>query len=1596
MEANNLATHKRNRLEQLAANAGVFMNKQLPLLRKKDSFSSIAQGDKEEAEALVKRKRLESFSSKSHIFRRTPSRRNFRKHELYAAIETVIRENMSVGILECLLVQVKDAKAERKLFRYQQDNDIDITTLLRLATEKRQSGMVYLLASHADLPALTVSLQLSVVAVDLDCVKALLQNGADPNFCQSAFLENVRNGNLPFVKLLLSSEKRLVASCLDEALPIAVSTGLLELVIILLQQGANAESGTLFEMVVRSGRKEFTAAFVLARRPPSLASLDRALGIVLHEPTALTEDQRFIIDILLCAGASGENVTKALMRAVATDDQKLARMVVSYHHTVFYNPSEAITEAVRTKKFQLLNIIFDGKLDSECASAVLANLPNVSSGLRSSEKLWIVSTLVKHGASGVALHEYLVDSVQQSDVLLVNFLVDHGASVDYNDAKPLCLAVSLGSLQIFKKLLDGKPSQDSYSRCFRLLTILPANLQLEFVSKLLVAGARGEEVNKILARVFSDSMTFERNQFIELLVRHGADVNVMNGYCFQEVIKLGDITALSLLLKGKPSALSLSRAVLPATQLSDKELRLMIVDLLLSAGAHGPLVDQQLIGLMEEKPLDLVLIGVFLEKGNANVNSEGGKPLQLACRRPNLRLLNVLLQYQPSAESINAAFETAMSLKDPTARYKVCRRLLDVGVNEKTLDASLISEQQSPSSNAKLMELLLNYGADVNSNDGILIRRAVEKSDEQQLALFASRRPSQQTVVRGLELLLLPNIAKRHKMARILLNVTDSCISETLSFMLPEAVGINVQGIRFLRVLLKHGASVDYQQGLAIRKAIDNDYFDAFKLFLRHPVAPSTLEAAFQCCLAAEASRRIQYTAQILEAGYRGRRVDEGLLESVQESPCNQEMVILLLKHGASADFANSQCLVHLAISQDDSTLRLLLESLSDKAAVTDVFGKTISAGMGWLSASGLPTIKLLLQHGASGEGLNLALIAAIENTGTNPEAAQFVDLFLQFGASVNYHDGRALRAAIVKGQPSLVKRIVDANPSNMTLMIGFGSVFNSDLSEDMSLELVEILLQSALKSQTIDDLWRSDRLLQESPLFSCLKKWPCGTKVLKKLLQSGMDANETIPWTIDSEDSVEQVSLLLWALQQPKQRVSPCVIECLLVHRADPNFQSKGSWKTPVLVAAMESTPDIVLNLIKYGADVTACDKTERTPLFYASRRNQIDTMHHLIEAGATVDDGSLHEAAQSLNLDAIQLLLSHGHDPNFPSLLHDGRCALANLCLYAPSIGLTVSKTRQAIDALIAGKADLRAQNQGKSLLFHAMNNSESCIRTTTALLASGMWKLINDNCNLFTSDSYVYSPSTYISKNLQTSPREHGPQLLHILKAHGCKDVFYRLSGPQPPDMINAPPEITAEENRRQARNRRLQEQEEDHQIQLTQNMNIASQQNMLITQAHILQIQHDRELADEREINTERFAKQQVRLHADSAIEQTRLAQHSRMLALEHMETLAQLRLQTVDCHGRLQIEQERQSAQIERELLNRKLAVEMQRVKEIEAANERQYKRDVEVLTRQEKIFAERKQMLSDDGAILDGNEGAHTPTNKQTQLQLTYPGTELD
>jgi uncharacterized protein len=166
---------------------------------------------------------------------------------------------------------------------------------------------------------------------------------------------------------------------------------------------------------------------------------------------------------------------------------------------------------------------------------------------------------------------------------------------------------------------------------------------------------------------------------------------------------------------------------------------------------------------------------------------------------------------------------------------------------------------------------------------------------------------------------------------------------------------------------------------------------------------------------------------------------------------------------------------------------------------------------------------------------------------------------------------------------------------------------------------------------------------------------------MVEKLLQAGADANAAV---------AEGETVLMTAARTG----NPDVVKALLAHGASVNAKEGWKGQTALMWAAAESHPAVVKLLIEHGAEVnvrsTSWDfkdtkgtngnanvyypKGGLTPLLFAVRQGDLESVKILVEAGADVNEtdpvkiSPLVVAINNAQYDIAGFLLEKGADPN------------------------------------------------------------------------------------------------------------------------------------------------------------------------------------------------------------------------------------------------------------------------------------------------------------------------------------------------------------
>lgn len=580
------------------------------------------------------------------------------------------------------------------------------------------------------------------------------------------------------------------------------------------------------------------------------------------------------------------------------------------------------------------------------------------------------------------------------------------------------------------------------------------------------------------------------------------------------------------------------------------------------------------------------------------------------------------------------------------------------------------------------------------------------------------------------------------------------------------------------------------------------------------------------------------------------------LNQAVNEENPEQRLVEMLLEHGASPTTNKCQTIIDACRNVAVSFLPLLLDGGNNNISKSDIsraFAATFtreSFGI-WFTEAGLTTAKLLLDKGAQGDALTEALIFAMKGstTKTMDLADRFVPLLVSFGPDVNYRNGQPLQAAASKANVAWARLLLTCKPTAETISFAFQCIFDSSMSQESVLELFKLFAEYREGGVEIDVMGNVSPQGSDPILIRAISQYPRSAMIVSTLLDAGYYHDQLVQCELDENIGVEDVTVMMWAISQPQKKVGSSIIEVLIerggkvnsykilqISRkltkvlANVNVTSNRSNMSPLMLAVQHRRPDIVNMLLLEGAEVDKIDHLGRTPLAMATAIGgdvSVQIMASILAAEPCRDDGSLHNAARHLNLPAVKVLIGAGHDPDFPSTLHAGRSALAEVCLHGCGVGpATIEGERElqkVMTFLIDSNADLSIKADGKSVLLLCFDAPDP-ITTTRALLKSGMWKYINKPLNYFINETHTFSPTMYIKRILP--PSDTNEDLIGLLRSTRATDVFYANGGAQPEGAIGLPEDMAVLERARVARLERLAEATQEHAMSIARRREAAT--------------------------------------------------------------------------------------------------------------------------------------------------------------------------
>ncbi|KAI1327171.1 hypothetical protein F5Y16DRAFT_399725 [Xylariaceae sp. FL0255] len=1208
------------------------------------------------------------------------------------------------------------------------------------------------------------------------------------------------------------------------------------------------------QIAVKKGHIEISDLILTKKRPSPIA-----MAQVFPSTLNLPRPERYrIIDLFLRVGLSGPCVDSALSGVIEEQlpphrDDKLIALFLRSTLDVNFNDGQSITSAIAQRDVPLIERLLSLKPTQQTVAKAVPK----AMGLNDQRlRLQIINMLLMTGAAlegtqvSLALSEAIMTNPIDKELIKLllqrgnaDVNIDNGSLVEcaakHPDPEVLGLVIALGrpneksleqALAVTGKLQTSSMKADKMKS---ILTILNRKQSSNTVNDMLI-----EEVKILLQTPDNRNLST-----LKTLLANGADINHSKGESLGRVVAKADMQLLETLLTAPLQPDTLSWVMPHALRVQDSMDRLAFARKILDCGMLPNPANQALIHAVQKHPDDLPLINALLSRAN----TKDGMALIESIKTEKYEVTELILGKKSfSSDVLNIGFAEATKVKNKRIRSMSCNSLLKAGASGEVVSEALLTAASA--NDLDFGNMLVKNGGSAEHKNGQAIVEACKSGavDVLEMLLGGNKKISESTLQRGFQAATqVGDLKKRAEIFKLLLGLGVS--GDVVDIQLVSATRYGDEGKDLVRLLLKHGATPDFCDGEAVERAVRSAFLGNLELLLgiedvggdQKKPSSHTLVKGLDASWDLQRDTRFTVIEWIFRAGKPSpNAMHLALVRAITESEPEERLIRLLLSHGASPVVNGCQVLINATATVSPEMFgELLCDSRVRAGDASLTFAKAFqpSAVDTWLSERGLEIAKQLLIKGASGDGIGSILIVILKQHANAPQSLtnDFADLLLKHGADVNYNQGEALRLATKRGDAELLARLLCEKPNTESLTLAFAEIFDAQISEEEIYENIKIFAEYHDGQSQLDVMFAYPG--SEPVIVRAMSQFPRSTKIVGALFDVGFYHEQMLRYrVIDEVEEEETVNILMWTLLQPQKKISTGVIDVLIDRGAKVNFETAISRVTPLMLAVRTRRQDVVKSLLVAGAEVDVTDILGNSPLSLASALNPKDLsiaiMSNLLAAGgASTNDGSLHNAARELNLQAMQVLVEYGHDPDFPSPLHGGRSALGELCLHAADTNDMTLKgekaMERAIEFLLKSGSDITIQSGGKSVLLLSFESTNP-LTTAKVLLRAALWKYMNKPFNQYNDGQYTYSPTMYVQRVLPDS--DHKVELITLLRAYRGVDIYYANSGPQPSDAVGMPSHIELEEQERRSRADRLQKENEDHALAIQRNRELAAVQ------------------------------------------------------------------------------------------------------------------------------------------------------------------------
>jgi ankyrin repeat protein len=768
-----------------------------------------------------------------------------------------------------------------------------------------------------------------------------------------------------------------------------------------------------------------------------------------------------------------------------------------------------------------------------------------------------------------------------------------------------------GNLNLAQKsrtgLLSRRKSLDLAERS-KILHIAVENGQLEMV-EILLPHADALALDTALPMAIRNGNAI----ITELLVRYGASTSqTADGQdAFRQACAVGsqaDVIAVVLASEGRPPAACVSQSMVDAAKAGCVDTVVQLSQSIADGNHAEAIALKASIGLGRS---DIVLALVL-----------GNKP--------------------PQQAGLNESFGELMRHQNinPNEKLVMAEILLCAGAGGDPVAQALA--HASAAYNLEMVRLLISYGASIEYQEAVALRKAVSKGKVDLVNIMLAGTSDLRPIYASGCVGLLPKQMGFEDRCSLLYSFLKKGAAGTPldEALVDSAEAGDIEAVRLLvtalfptgetmvtrypkilpntTILERHEtASTEYKGALALQVAVQKGNDAIASLILTHkPPSPVSLAQVFPSTRNLPRPERYHLTELFLRAGLTGPCVHSALENAVNEhrSRRDEKLVSLLLRNNADVNFNEGHSII-AAISQCDVQL---LKTLLQGKPTAKTLARAMPGAMGVADSSvRLQIVTLLLGSGTILGSLevSMALDSAVTSRPTNKRLIRA--LLQQGNADVNVNEGSTLEHATHHSDPDVLDLILGLGKPNE------GSIDRSLKSlrklptSNVKADKLKALLNRTESRDVINGLLIEEvqSLLQTPPLerdFTCLKT----------VLANGADVNasngEALSHAVASS-GMQVVDILFTASPSP-MTLAWVMPRALRIH----DRMDRLTYVQKILDGGMpptEANRALVFAVQKYSDDI---------PLINA-----------LLARADTTDGLALMEAIRNEKQDIVELIL-------------------------------------------------------------------------------------------------------------------------------------------------------------------------------------------------------------------------------------------------------------------------------------------------------------------------------------------------------------------